>query len=86
MLSDVNRGNSCIWLQLFSRNRKGQSYPVEYCLESMEEYSECTIHKGEPEPRKGNVKGVYFIDQAGANTWISRMEFIYDESMQLQMV
>ena len=28
----------------------------------------CTIRKGEPEPRKGNVKGVYFIDQAGANT------------------
>ena len=47
-----------------SHDRKGQSYPVEYCLESVEEYSECTIHKGEPEPRKGNVNtrqshGVY---------------------------
>ena len=69
-----------------SRNKKGQSYPVEYCLESMEEYSECTIHKGEPEPRKGNVNTVYFISQAGANTRISRTEYIYDESMRLQMV
>ena len=69
-----------------SRDRKGQSYPVEYCLESVEEYSECTIHKGEPEPRKGNVNTVYFINQARANTRISRTEFIYDESMRLQMV
>ena len=60
--------------------------PVEYCLESMEENSECTIHKGEPEPRKGNVNTVYFINQARANTRISRTEFIYDESMRLQMV
>ena len=65
---------------------KGQSYPVEYCLESMEEYSECAIHKGEPEPRKGNVNTVYFINQARANTRISRTEFIYDESMRLLMV
>ena len=49
-------------------------------------YSECTIHKGEPEPRKGNVNTVYFINQARANTRISRTEFIYDESMRLQMV
>ena len=47
---------------------------------------ECTIHKGEPEPRKGNVNTVYFIIQARANTGISRAEFIYDESMRLQMV
>ena len=51
-----------------------------------EEYSECTIHEGEPEPRKGNVNTVYFINQARANTQISRMEFMYDESMRLQMV
>ena len=63
-----------------------KSYPVEYCLESVEEYSECTIHKGEPEPRKGNVNTVYFINQARVNTRISRTEFIYDESMRLQMV
>ena len=63
-----------------------KSYPVEYCLESVEEYSECTIHKGEPEPRKGNVNIIYFINQARANTQISCTEFIYDESMQLQMV
>ena len=57
----------------------------EYCLESVE-YSECTIHKGEPEPQKGNVNTVYFINQTRANTRISRTEFIYDESMRLQMV
>ena len=28
-----------------SRDRKGQSYPVEYCLESVEEYSEGRVHK-----------------------------------------
>ena len=61
-------------------------YPVEYCLESVEEYSEGTIHKGEPEPQKGNINTVYFINQARANTRISRTEFIYDESMRLQMV
>ena len=60
--------------------------PVEYCLESVEEYSECTIHKGEPEPQKGNVNTVYFINQARANTRISRTEFIYDECMRLHMV
>ena len=76
----------CICWLSSSRDKKGQSYPVEYCLESMEEYSECTIHKGEPEPRKGNVNTVYFITQARANTRISRMEFIYDGSMRLQMV
>ena len=64
--------------------RKGQSYPVEYCLESLEEYSEGTIHKDEPESRNRNVNNVYFINQARANTRISRTEFIYDESMRLQ--
>ena len=53
----------CICWPSSSRNRKGQSYPVEYCLESMEGYSECTIHKGEPEPRKGNVNTVFFFSQ-----------------------
>ena len=88
MLSDVNRGNSCIWLHLLtfssSRDRKGQSYPVEHCLESVEEYSEGTIHKDEPEPRNGNVNTVYFINQARGNTRISRTQFIYRESMRLQ--
>ena len=67
-------------------DRKVQSYPVEYCLEAVEEYSEYKIHKGENEPRNGNVNTVYFINQARANTRISRTEFIYDESMRLQMV
>ena len=74
----------CICWLSSSRDRKGQSYPVEYCLESVEEYSECTIHKGEPEPRKGNVNAVYLLIRA--NTRISRTEFIYDESMRLPMV
>ena len=47
---------------------------------------ECTIHKGEPEPLRGNVNTVYFINQARANTRISRTEFMYDERMRLQMV
>ena len=76
----------CICWLSSSRNRKGQSYPVEYCLESVEEYSEGTIHKGEPEPRNGNVTTVSFINQARGNTRISSTEFIYDESMRLQMV
>ena len=50
----------CICWLSSSRDRKGQAYPVEYCLESVEEYSECTIHKDEPEPRKGSVNTVYY--------------------------
>ena len=59
---------------------KGQSYPVEYNLESVEEYSEGKIHMSEPESGKGNVNTVYFVNQARGNTRISRMaEFVYDE-------
>ena len=61
-------------------------YPVEFCLESVEEYSEGTIHKSEPEPRNGDVNTVYFISQARGNTRINRTEFNYDESLRLQMV
>ena len=61
-------------------------YPVEYSLESVEEYSEGIIHKSEPEPRNRDVKTVYFIDQARGNTQINCTELIYDESMWLQMV
>ena len=77
-LRDVNLGNSRIWLH-FSRDRKGQSYPVEYCLESVEEYSEGRVHKSEPEPRNGNVNTVYFNNQARGNSRSSRTEFVYDE-------
>ena len=49
----------CICWFSSSRDRKGQSYPVEYCLESVEEYSEGRVHKSEPEPRNGNVNAVY---------------------------
>ena len=59
-----------------SRDRKGQSCPVEYCLESMEEFSEGKIHKSEPETRNGNVNTVCFIDLARGNTRISRTEFV----------
>ena len=73
-------------LTWFKSRQKRSVFPVEYCLESVEGYSECTIHKGEPEPRKGNVNTVYFINQTRANTRIGRTEFMYDESMRLQMV
>ena len=65
----------CIWW-FSSRDRKSQSYPVEYCLKSVEEYSGGKIHKGEPEPLNRNVNTVYFINQARRNTWISRTEFV----------
>ena len=42
----------CICWFSSSRDRKGQSYPVEYYLESVEEYSKGKIHKSEPEPRR----------------------------------
>ena len=58
---------------------KGQLYPVEYHLESVEEYSECKIHKSEPKSGNGNVNTVFFVNQARGNTLISRTEFIYDE-------
>ena len=63
----------------FSSNcdRKGYSYPVEYYLESVEEYSEGKIHKSEPEPGNGNVNTVYSVNQARENTRISRTEFVY---------
>ena len=70
---------SC-WLSS-SRDRKGQSYLVEYCLESLEEYSEGTIHKDEPEARNRNVNTVYFINQARGNTWISQMEFMMKDAI-----
>ena len=63
-----------------SRGRKGQSYPVEYFLGSVKEYSEGKIHMSEPESGKGNVNTVYFVNQAGGNTRISgTAEFVYDE-------
>ena len=52
-------------------DRKGQSYPVEYYLESVEEYAEGKIHMSEPESGKRNVNTVYFY-QARGNTRISR--------------
>ena len=52
---------------------------VEYCLESVEEYSEGRVHKSEPEPRNGNVNTVYLNNQARGNSRISRTEFVYDE-------
>ena len=61
-------------------NRKGQLYPVEYYLESGEEYSEGKIHMSEPESGKGSVNTLHFGNQARGNTRISRTaEFVYDE-------
>ena len=70
---------NCIYWVSSSRDKKGQSYPVEYCFESVEEYSDCKIHKSEPEPRNISVNTVYFIKQARGNIRISHTEFAYDE-------
>ena len=83
-LWDVNCGNSCNTFVYFINSsncdRKGQSYPIEYCLESVEEYSESKIHMSEPESGKGNVNTVYFVNQARGNTRISRTaEFVCDK-------
>ena len=77
-------GISCLrdphWQRAWNRvDTKGQSYPVECCSESVEEYSEGKIHKSEPEPGDGNVNTVYFIHQVRGNSRISRTEFVYDE-------
>ena len=50
----------CIYWFNSSRDRKGQSHPVEYYLELVEEYLKGKIHKSEPEPGNGNVNTVYF--------------------------
>ena len=62
---------NCICWFGSSRDRKGQSDPVKYYLESVEEYSEGKIHKSEPEQGNGNVNSVYFVNQARGNTRIS---------------
>ena len=50
MLSVETAVFDCICWFSSSRDRKGQSYPVEYYLEAVEEYFEDKIHKSEPEP------------------------------------
>ena len=50
MLSVETAVFDCICWFSSSRDRKGQSYLVEYCLEVVEEYTEGKIHKSEPEP------------------------------------
>ena len=40
----------CIYWYHPSRDRKGQSHPVEYYLELVEEYLKGKIHNSEPEP------------------------------------
>ena len=47
-------------------DRKGQSYPVKYYLES--EYSEGKTHMSDPESGNGNVNTVYFVNQARGST------------------
>ena len=46
----------CVCWFSSSHDRKGRSYPVEYYLELVKEYSEGKIHKSELEPRNGNVQ------------------------------
>ena len=53
---------------VMSRGRKGQSYPVEYYLESVGEKYKGKIHKSEPKQWNRNVKTVYFANQARENT------------------
>ena len=47
-----------------SRQKRSLSYPVEYNLVLVEEYSKGKIHKSEPDPGNGNVNTVYFVHQA----------------------
>ena len=75
MLSVETAVFDCICWFSSSLDRKGQSYPVEYYLEAVEECSEGKIHKSEPEQSNGNVNTIYFIQQAR----LSRTEFVYDE-------
>ena len=51
-------------LAVYNCDRKGQSYPVEYYLELVEEYSEGKIHtcKCEPELGNGNVNTVSYVN------------------------
>ena len=83
MLSVETAVFDCICNCWFSSSRdiKGQSYQVEYYLESVEEYSEGKIHLSEPELGNRNVNTVYmnFVNHARGNTRISRTEFVYDE-------
>ena len=59
----------CIFFDLVTvSTKKGQSYPVEYYLESVEDYSERKIHMSEPESGNGNVNTVYFVNEARGNT------------------
>ena len=75
----------CIWLHFFlfrsSRNRKGQSFPVEYYLELVEEYLKGKMHKSEPESGNGNVNTVYFVHQERENTQVC----LWWTSTRLQM-
>ena len=68
MLSVETAVSDCICWFSSSRDRKGQSYPVKYYLELVEEYSTGKIHKSEPEPESRNVNTVYFVHQARGNT------------------
>ena len=57
-------------------DRKGQLYPVEYCLDSG--YSEGKIHMSEPESGNGNVNTVYFVNQArGILESVARPSVVY---------
>ena len=80
MLIVETADNIFVYFSSSNYDRKGQTYPVEYYLESVEEYSEGKIHMSDPESGKGNVNTVYFGNQARGNTRISRTaEFVYDE-------
>ena len=64
MLIVETADNIFVYFSSSNYDRKGQTYPVEYYLESVEEYSEGKIHMSEPESGKRNVNTVYFGNQA----------------------
>ena len=81
----------CIYWFDSSRDRKGQSYPVEYYLELVEEYSKGKIHKSEPERGNENVNTVHFVHQARGNTpvclrwtstWLQMFTYIWASRLE----
>ena len=68
-LWDVKGGNSFNTFDVYFNS--SNIYPVEYYLESVEEYSEGKINLSEPESGNGNVNTVYFVNQAMGDTRVT---------------
>ena len=89
MLSVETAVFDCICNCWFSSSRdiKGQSYQVEYYLESVEEYSEGKIHKSEPKPGNGNVNVYCVLCYSGQGEYLNQTHGVCLQwtSTQLQM-